>query len=113
MRSLRGLNLAVRFGLELCLLAAFGYRGVHAGGVGGVVLAIASIAATVVVWGLFVAPKAPRLLPRVLWIAVQVALFALGAVALGSAGSGVFGLILFVLALANLGLVIAFGDAPS
>jgi hypothetical protein len=112
-RSLRGLNLAVRFGLELCLLASFGYWGVNAGGIGGVVLAIASIAATVVVWGLFVAPKAPRLLPRLPWIVVQVVLFALGAVALASAGSGVLGLILFVLALANLGLVIASGDAPS
>jgi Protein of unknown function (DUF2568) len=112
-RSLRAFNLTVRFGLELCLLAAFAYWGAHQGGPVGIVLATASVAATVVVWWLFVAPKAPRLLPRPQWISVQTVLFGLGAAALWSAGSGALGIGLLVGALVNLALVIALGDAPS
>jgi len=114
-RSLRAINLGIRFALELCLLAAFGYWAVALGGgrIAEVLRAIAAVVATAVVWGLFVAPKAPRLLPRSRWVAVQLVLFGLGAAALWSAGSGALGIALLVAALVNLVLVIAFGDAPS
>lgn len=114
-RSVRALNLTIRFALELCLLAAFGYWAVWLGGgrIVEVVRAVAAIAGTVVVWGVFVAPKAPRLLPRTRWITVQVVLFALGALALGSSAGWALGIAFLALALGNLALVIALGDAPS
>jgi hypothetical protein len=114
-RSLRAVNLGIRFALELCLLAAFGYWAVALGGgrIVEVVRAVAAIAGTIVVWGVFVAPKAPRLLPRVQWIALQVVLFVLGALALGSSGSWPLGIAFLALTLGNLALVVALGDAPS
>jgi hypothetical protein len=112
-RSLRALNLTIRFALELCLLAAFGWWGASLGGVGGAALAVAAISATVLVWWLFVAPKAPFLLPRMHWIAVQLVLFALGALALWSSGSPALGIAFLAVTLGNLALVIALGDAPS
>ncbi len=115
MRSLRAVNLGIRFALELCLLAAFGYWAVALGGgrIAEVVRAIAAIVSTAVVWGLFVAPKASRPLPRTRWVALQVVLFALGALAIGSSGSWALGIGFFALALGNLALVISLGDAPS
>ena len=62
---LKSANLAVRFLLELCALAAVGYWGFQAGerlpvrivlGIGAPLLAAG-------VWGAFVAPKATRRLP--------------------------------------------------
>jgi hypothetical protein len=114
-RSLRAVNLGIRFALELCLLAAFAYWAVALGGgrIVEVVRAVAAVAATIVVWGVFVAPKAPRLLPRAWWVAVQVVLFVLGGLALGYSGSWGLGIAFLALALGNLALVIALGDAPS
>jgi Protein of unknown function (DUF2568) len=114
-RSLRALNLTIRFALELCLLAAFGYWAVNLGGgrVVEVVRAVAAIAGTVVVWGVFIAPKAPRLLPRTRWVTVQVGLFGLGALALGQSASWTLGIAFLAVTLGNLALVVALGDAPS
>ena len=114
-RSVRAVNLAIRFALKLCLLAAFGYWAVALGGgrIVEVVRAVAAIVATAAVWGAFIAPRAPRLLSRVPWVAVQVVLFVLGALAIGSSGSWPLGIAFLALTLGNLALVVALGDAPS
>jgi Protein of unknown function (DUF2568) len=105
-------NLAIRFLLELCLLAAFGYWGAGAAGsmVANVVLAIGVPLAVCVVWGCFVAPRAARPLSTVPWIVVQLVLFGLGWAALASRGSSTLGAALFALATVNLAILVFLGE---
>ena len=87
-------NLAVRFGLELCLLGVAAWWGA---GRGGVPAAIAVPLVVAVVWGMFVAPKARVRVGEAGRAAVETALFLGG-----------------VWALVNLGhpvLAVAFGAA--
>lgn len=87
MTLLATLNLGIRFLLELCLLAALGYSGFQMeswplrwlAGLGAPLLAA-------VIWGTFVAPKAGHLLPEPARFGVEMALFALGGLALFAAG---------------------------
>jgi hypothetical protein len=101
--------LALRFGLELCLLAAVAYWGSQAcsGTVVHVVLAIAAPTIVAVVWGLFVSPKARVRLPRPLWLLLQLVLFGLGAAALIAAGQVTPGVILVPTAFVNLAVLLA------
>jgi Protein of unknown function (DUF2568) len=88
--ALKGANLALRFALEFAALAAVGWWGWDAG---GPLLALAAVAAVVVVWGAFVAPKrrfdlaAPiRLaIELVVWLAAGAALYGVGHTALAVA----------------------------
>lgn len=90
MKAVRNTNLALRFALELAALAAVGWWGWDAG---GPLLALAAIAAVVVVWGAFVAPKrridlaAPIRLAIELgvWLAAGAALYGVGHTALAVA----------------------------
>lgn len=109
---MRAANLALRFLLELCLLAAFGYWGARATGstIANVVLAIGAPLAIAVVWGLFVAPRAARPLPTVPWILLQIVLFGLGWLALADRGEQALGAALFVVAVANLSILVALGE---
>lgn len=109
---MRAANLAIRFVLELCLLAAFGYWGAGAtdGRVANILLTIAAPLAVCVVWGLFVAPRAARPLPAVPWVAVQLVLFGLGSAALGSRGAQALGVLLFVAAVINLSILVTLGE---
>jgi len=63
---MKPINLAIRFLLELCALAALGYAGYHAPlpEWGKIALAIAAPLGLAVLWGLFAAHKAKQLLPR-------------------------------------------------
>jgi Protein of unknown function (DUF2568) len=108
----RAANLAIRFLLELCLLAAFGYWGAGATGgtIANVFLAIGAPVAVCVVWGLFVAPRAARPLPTIPWVAVQLVLFALGWAALASRGAQALGVSLFAVAVVNLTILVSFGE---
>jgi hypothetical protein len=88
--SLEGANLALRFALELAALAALGWWGWD---VGGPLLALAAVAAFVVVWGSFVAPRrrfdlaAPIrfAIELVVWLAAGGALYGTGHAALAVA----------------------------
>ena len=90
MDALKGANLALRFALELAALGAVGWWGWDAG---GPLLALAALAAVVVVWGAFVAPKrrfdlsAPiRLaIELVVWLAAGAGLYGVGHTALAVA----------------------------
>lgn len=93
-RALHLLALTVRFLLELAATAAIGWAGLHVGGVLGVLLAIVGVAVTLVLWGMFVAPKAPRVLPDRQRLALEVAIFAVAVVALLAIGELIPGLVL-------------------
>jgi hypothetical protein len=81
-------NLGLRFLLELCALAALGYWGFRTGqglpaklglGVGAPLLAA-------VIWGVFVAPKAPVRVPTAVWLLLQLAIFGAAVAGLFAAG---------------------------
>jgi hypothetical protein len=87
MEMLKTINLAIRFLLELCALAALAYGGFHTGqrgllqwllGLGAPLLAAA-------VWGLFVAPKAAIAVPAPVRLAFELAVFAAAAAGLALA----------------------------
>ena len=77
-------NLALRFLLELCALAATAYWGATGewGGSRRVLLAVAAPLTVGVVWMLFVAPGATLHIPPVLRFLVELAVFAAAASAL-------------------------------
>jgi hypothetical protein len=108
----RAANLAIRFLLELCLLAAFAYWGAEATGgtIASVLLAIGVPLAVCVVWGFFVAPRALRPLSVIPWVAVQLVLFGLGSAALASRGAQALGVVLFVVAVVNLSILVTLGE---
>jgi Protein of unknown function (DUF2568) len=95
-------NLALRFLLELCLLAALAYVGLQV----NVVLAVVFPVVAAVVWGMFVSPKARYPLSLAWWIAVQVVLFGAAVVGLIAAGSLVLGIVFGVACVVNLALVL-------
>jgi uncharacterized protein DUF2568 len=95
-------NLAVRFLLELCLLAALAYDGLQV----NVVLAVAAPLLAALAWGLFVSPKAWFRLSRRLWAAVQIVLFGTAVAGLVAAGSVLVGVVFGVLVALNLALML-------
>lgn len=109
---MRVANLALRFVLELCALAALGYGGWHVGGSLWVRLLLALLApiAGAAVWGAFVAPRARypigdplRLLPE--WV-----VFGGATVALALTGHPVLGGAFAVLAAGNRALLRVIGS---
>jgi len=101
-------NLTLRFLLELAALAAVGWWGWD---VGGIALAIVLPLAFAAVWGLFVAPKARITVQRPVWWALNTALFAVAALALGGAWSVWAGLAFAAVAAGNLALLAATGES--
>jgi len=98
----RNLNLALRFALELCALAALAYWGLETGGdATRWLLAILAPATMVVVWALFVSPRATIQLPRPAQLAVEFAVFGAASVGLANAGQLTLGVILAVVALVS------------
>lgn len=81
-------NLALRFLLELCLLAALAAWGFGLGGAAGLLLGIGLPVAAAAVWGVFVSPKAPNRLDDPWRLALELVLFALGTAALAAASYG-------------------------
>jgi len=81
-------NLALRFLLELALLAALGLWGARAGATGllSAILAVAAPLAAAILWGAFVSPKARFLIGWQARLGVEIALF--GAAIAGLAVSG-------------------------
>jgi hypothetical protein len=81
-------NAALRFLLELCMLAAFAYWGSRATTTtpANVAIAIAAPLAAAATWGAFLAPRSKTRLPEPRRIPLEVALFGLAAAALAAAG---------------------------
>jgi hypothetical protein len=88
MNILKGINLTVRFLLELCMLAAVGYWGftTHSGWVLKILFGIGLPVFIAVIWGLFMAPKSTRRLSGVPFTVMDIILLGSGAVALYASG---------------------------
>jgi uncharacterized protein DUF2568 len=104
-------NLALAFLLELLMLAAFAYWGVQVGGgtLAKVALGVGAPLLTIVVWGLFIAPKAVVTLPAPVNLALRVLVFGLAAVGLAVAGQPAWAVVFGVVVAANLALVRLLG----
>ena len=87
------LNLAVRFLLELCLLAAVGYWGfkTNQGWIMKIILGIGLPILIAVLWGLFVAPRALYPLSGIPYLILELMLLGSGAVALFASGQANLG----------------------
>lgn len=100
--SVRAANLAVKFFLELAMLACFAYGGWHlAGGPWRLMAAIGLPLVAVVVWGRWAAPRSLRRLSTVRRVPLEVVLFALAVVALVCSGADVAGAMLAALMVIN------------
>jgi hypothetical protein len=82
------LTLAERIGMELALLAAFGYWGFKTGGSTGMrwLLGLGAPLLAAVVWALWMAPKANHRLQGTAFLLVELVLFGLAGWALYSTG---------------------------
>ena len=105
-------NLALRFLLELCALAALGYWGFQTGDtlLVKIVLAAGAPLLMAIVWGAFIAPRAPVPVPTWLWLVLQVAVFGSAAAGLVAAGQRTLAVILVVVVLINSALLYYVGE---
>jgi hypothetical protein len=105
-------NLGVRFLLELCALAAFGYWGYHIEQGQAVKVALASGLPLLgaLVWGLGASPKAPLVAGPSRWI-TQTVVFAVAVVALAAAGQPRLAIIFAVVVALNAALLRMLGRA--
>lgn len=111
---MKNANLALRFVLELCAFAALGYWGSQATSSGwwSAVLAIVTPAAAIVVWGLFVAPKAKVKVSEPVRWAIELMVFLGAAVALIAAHQLALGIVFGVVAVTN-GALVRRQQSPS
>lgn len=88
MELLKLINIGLRFLLELCILAIFGYWGFKTGGnpLMKILLGLGAPALFAVVWGTFLAPKSPRRLDEPWLFLMEVVVFGLTCWALYSTG---------------------------
>lgn len=93
MDALKMLNLAIRFLLELCMLAAVGYWGFRTQSTWlmKILCGIGLPVLIALLWGTFLAPKATHPLRGVSFLLLELALFASGAVALFASGKPALG----------------------
>ena len=112
MQAAKQVNLALRFLVELCMLAAFAYWGSRTGhsALLNVVLAIAAPLAAATVWGIWMAPKSQRRLPESRRVVLEVVLFGLAVAALLDAEATGAAIAFAALAVANTTLVHIWGE---
>lgn len=103
LNALKWANLGLAFALELCMVAAWAYWGFRTGvgpaakvafGVGAPLLVI-------VIWGMFMAPRAAFPLPTPAHVALFVVIFGAAALALASVGQPKVAIIFAVIAALN------------
>ena len=102
MLAVKYANLGLRFALELCALAAFGYWGyqVDQGQAVKVALAVGLPLLGALVWGLGASPKAPLVAGPSRWI-TQTVVFVAAVVALAAAGQTTLAVIFAVVIALN------------
>jgi Protein of unknown function (DUF2568) len=100
---IKGANLALRFLLELCALVALGYWGFKTGSgePAKIALGIGAPLVAAVVWGVFVAPRAPVEPPGVLVLLLQVLVFGSAAASLAATGHRTLALAFGVIVIIN------------
>ncbi len=88
MNILKGINLTVRFLLELCMLASVGYWGftTHSGWALKILFGIGLPVLIALIWGVFMAPRSSRRLSGVPFTVMDIILLGSGAVALYASG---------------------------
>ncbi len=86
--AVKSANLALRFILELCALAAFGYWGFHTGKspLAKIALGIGAPVLVAAIWVVFVAPGSARELHDPIRLVVELVIFGLAAIGLAAAG---------------------------
>jgi hypothetical protein len=111
-RSMRSLNLAFRFVLEMLALVALFLLGVSISDslLFQVVLGLGMPAIVIVVWGLLVAPKASRRLPDPARLAVESGVWLVGAIALWLAVGLLVAILFAVAVVLNLALMFYWGQ---
>ncbi len=110
--NLKFLNLALRFLLELCMLAALAYWGYHIGDslLMKLVLALGAPLVAAVVWGAFIAPRAWRRLTDPARLLLELVLWVAAALALAAAGQPTLAVLFAVVVAANLVLGMVWGQ---
>jgi Protein of unknown function (DUF2568) len=100
---IKGANLALRFLLELCALVALGYWGFKngSGALAKIALGIGTPFVAAIVWGVFVAPRAPVALPGVVVLLLQALVFGSAAAGLANAGHRTLALVFGALVIIN------------
>lgn len=103
MDVLKMLNLAIRFLLELCMLAAVGYWGfkTQTGWLMKILFGIGLPILIAFLWGAFLAPKATRPLSGASFLTLELILFSTGAVALFASGKPTLGWIYTITVVVN------------
>ncbi len=103
MDVLKMLNLAIRFLLELCMLAAVGYWGfkTQTGWLMNILFGIGLPILIAFLWGTFLAPKATRPLSGASFLTLELILFSTGAVALFASGKPTLGWIYTITVVVN------------
>lgn len=103
--GLRGAVLTIRFLCELAMLGALAYwGGATFEGSMAFGACIAAPLAAVVIWGMYVAPKARRPVPLVVRLVIEDALFAVTTVALVAAGKPTLAVVFAIAAFTTSGL---------
>jgi hypothetical protein len=110
MEIVKSANLALRFLLELCALAALGYWGFQTGQslLVKIGLAIAAPLLAAVVWGAFIAPRAAVPVPTWLWLVLQVLIFGCAAAGLVATGHGILAGVFVLAVVINILLIWAW-----
>ena len=109
---LEAANAAVRFGLELCALAALGYWGFkeNEGIVADLLVGLGAPLAFALAWGAWVAPKAPYRLDDPLRLLLEVTVFAIAVGALAGAVGLLLAAVLAVAVVINIVVMVALGQ---
>lgn len=112
MELIQSANLALRFVLELCALAALGYWGFKTGQgmLLKIVLGIGAPLLAALVWAIFVAPGSSRQLREPLLLVAEVVVFAAAAVALYAAGRPTLAWLLAAVFVINRALMYIWGQ---
>ena len=107
--ALLSIAAVLRFVLELSLLASVGYFGFTFSGASGWLLGLGLPLVVVVIWGMFVAPRAPRLIDDPGRLVIELVLFALGMGALAAVGQWPWGVALFAAFVVDRALLTVYG----
>ena len=112
METIKLANLTLRFLLELCALAALGYRGFKTGAslVAKIGLGIGAPLLATIVWGTFVAPGAPIPTPALLLLFLELVVFGSASAALYWAGHPTLAWVLILVFVINRVLMYAWGQ---
>lgn len=110
LNALRWTNLALRFALELCVFAALAFWGYHAGTtpLTKIGLAFGLFVLVIVVWGVFLSPKARVPLPTAPWVLLQVLIFGAAVAGLAAADKPRPALILACFLIVNSALLVVW-----